>query len=141
MSILASCVSTKMSTQQTQYERELKRLINAPINMEEKMDGVAFVFDQVLQESLDYRKDKHTLKHINQFQKRNKTTMNTLYQQMEEEVKKMTAVEQLAFSVSILRKPYIKSFMAVVPKVEKKINRKLRKIAMFGRFLKLVNPF
>ena len=67
--------------------------------------------------------------------------MNILYQQMEDEVRKMNAVEQVAFSVSILRKPYIKSLVAVVPKVEKKINRKLRQIAMFGRFLKIVNPF
>lgn len=139
--MLSSCASSRMLNQQAEYERSLKRLINAPIDIEEKMDGVAQVFDQVLLESLDYRKSKHTLKHINQFQKRNKATMNILYQQMEDEVRKMNPVEQVAFSVSILRKPYIKSFMAVVPKVEKKINRKLRQIAMFGKFLKILNPF
>ncbi|GLR18746.1 hypothetical protein GCM10007940_33620 [Portibacter lacus] len=119
----------------------LKSLVNAPIDIEEKMDGVAQVFDMVLQESMDYGSDKNTLKHINQFQKRNKSTMNDLYQQIESEMKKMNMAQQLQFSVSILRKPYIKSFMDIVPKVEKKINRKIRQISMFGKFLKFLNPF
>jgi len=137
----SSCASTKMLNQQNEYERTLKQLVDAPIGIEEKMDGVAQVFDQVLQESMDYTKSKNTLKHINQFQKRNKQTMNVLYDQMEADVKKMNAAQQIQFSVSILRKPYIKSFVAIVPKVEKKINRKLRQISMFGRFLKILNPF
>jgi hypothetical protein len=141
MSMMASCASTRMMTQQVEYERTLKRLINAPIDIEEKMDGVAMVFDQVLQESMDYGSDRNTLKHINTFTKRNKKTMNLLYDQIESEMKTMNAGQRIQFSVSILRKPYIKSFVAIVPKVEKKINRKLRQINMFGKFLKFMNPF
>lgn len=141
ISMLGSCASTRMMTQQAEYSRMLKSLVNAPIGIEEKMDGVAQVFDMVLQESMDYGSDKNTLKHINQFQKRNKSTMNELYQQMESEMKKMNVAQQLQFSISILRKPYIKSFMEIVPKVEKKINRKIRQISMFGKFLKFLNPF
>ncbi len=140
-SMLTSCASPRMLTQQVEYERSLKRLINAPIDIEEKMDGVAMVFDQVLQESMDYGSDKNTLKHINTFTKRNKETMNLLYGQIEDEMKTMNAGQQIQFSVKILRKPYIKSFVAIVPKVEKKINRKLRQINMFGKFLKILNPF
>ncbi|WP_235299631.1 hypothetical protein [Portibacter marinus] len=141
MSMLASCASTKMLNRQAEYERELNRLVKAPLNLEEKMDGVAAVLNEVLQESLDYNRAKHTLRHITQFQKRNKATMNVLLQQMEAERRKMNPGQQIAFSVSILRKPYIKSFLTIVPKVEKKINRKLKQVAMFGRFLKILNPF
>jgi len=139
--MLASCASTKMLNRQAEYERELNRLARAPLDLEGKMDGLAAIFNEVLQESLDYNRSKHTLKHITNFQRRNKETMNLLYKQMEEEVKRMNPAQQIAFSVSILRKPYVKSFMTIVPKVEKKINRKLKQIAMFGRFLKILNPF
>ena len=141
LSMLTSCASTKMLNRQAEYERELNRLVRAPLSLEDKMDAVAGIFNEVLQESLDYNRAKHTLKHINQFQKRNKTTLNLLYQQMEEEVTSMSPGEQIAFSVTILRKPYIKSFMTIVPKVEKKINRKLKQVATFGRFLRILNPF
>lgn len=139
--LMTSCASTKMLNRQAGYERALNQLVHAPLNVEEKMDGVAAIFNEVLQESLDYNRSKHTLRHINQFQKRNKSTLNILYGQMEDEMKKMNAAEKIQFSVSILRKPYIKSFMQIVPKVEKKINKKLKQIAMFGRFLRILNPF
>lgn len=128
-------------TQQAEYERTLKRVMNAPVDIEEKMDGVAMVFDQVLQESMDYGSDRNTLKHINTFTRRNKETMNLLYIQIEEEMKTMNPAQQIQFSIQILRKPYIKSFVVLVPKVERKINRKLRQINMFGKFLKILNPF
>jgi lipopolysaccharide biosynthesis regulator YciM len=141
VSLLGSCASTRMMTQQGEYARTLKQLVNAPIDIEEKLDGVAMVFDQVLQESMDYGSDRNTLKHINRFTKRNKETMNVLYSQIEEEMSTMNAAQKIQFSIQILRKPYIKSFVAIVPKVERKINRKLRQINMFGKFLKILNPF
>lgn len=138
--LITSCASTRMLKQQTQYELQLKRLVNSEMNLEDKVDGVAEIFDDVLQQSLEYSSDKNTTKHIDQFVKKNKSTINVLLDQIEGEMGKMNTVEQIQFSIRVLRQPYIKSFVSIVPKVEKKINRKLRQIQMFGRFIKIVKP-
>ena len=140
MSFMTSCVSTRMITQQAEYEKELQFLARANLPIEEKLDRTAKVFDDVLQESMEYSRIKHTNRHISQFTSRNKEPLNIILNQLEQEMKAMSTVEQVYFSVKILRKPYIKSFLEVVPKVEKKIGRKLRQIRMFGRFLSILKP-
>lgn len=138
--LLTSCASTRMLKQQSQYEIQLRQLVKSDMNIEDKVDGVAEIFDDVLQESMEYNSSKNTAKHINQFTKRNKSSIDVLLDQIEAEMATMNAVEQISFSVRVLRQPYIKSFVSIVPKVEKKINRKLRQIQMFGRFIKIVKP-
>ncbi len=138
--LISSCASTRMMKQQTEYEILIKRLVLSDNSVEAKVDGVAQVFDDVLQHSMSYSSNKRTLKHINQFTQNNKETLNVLLNQIEDELSGMNAVEQVQFSVKILKKPYIKSFIDVVPKVEKKIDKKLRQIQMFGRFIKILKP-
>ena len=140
MSFMTSCVSTRMTTQQAKYEQELQFLAKANLPIEEKLDRTAKVFDDVLQESMEYSRTKHTNRHISQFTSRNKEPLNIILDQLEKEMKAMSTVEKVYFSVKILRKPYIRSFLEVVPKVEKKIGRKLRQIRMFGRFLSILKP-
>ena len=137
---LGSCTASKMLKQQSIYEQNLKRIVNSDIPFEEKVDETAEIFNDVLQESLDYKSAKNSGKHINKFTQQNKATLNTLMDQMEAEMSKMSAPQQIQFALGLIQKPYIKSFMQVVPKVEKKINRKLRQVQIFGRFISILKP-
>lgn len=138
--MLTSCVSTKMFKQQNDYERELGLILKLNENPEMKVDELAMVLNDVLQESMNYRSSKHSLRHINQFSDRNQQTLGLILDDLEEDIGKFTLIEKLNFVATILKKPYIKSFREVVPKVEKKIDRKLRQLRIFGRFLSILSP-
>lgn len=139
IAFLTGCASTRMIHQQYEYKRELNRLINAEMSAEEKVDHVALIFEKVLLESMDYPSSRRTYKHITTFTKDNKQTLNVLIDQVEEHMASLTVLEKLQFSGRMLRKPYVKTFRTLVPKVEKKMNRKLRQFQIFGRLISVLS--
>ncbi len=138
--VLSSCASTRMIQQQNQYDRALKELVKADLDIEEKVDQTALILNKVLQESMDYMSNRKTTKHINTFTKRNKASLNAILDQVEGYMRTLGPLQQLAFTARIVRKPYMKSFIDIVPKVERKINRKIRQLQFFGRFVKILTP-
>lgn len=139
IAFLTGCASTRMFHQQYEYKRELNRLINAEMSAEEKVDHVALIFEKVLLESMDYPSSRRTYKHITTFTKDNKQTLNVLIDQVEEHMASLTVLEKLQFSGRMLRKPYVKTFRTLIPKVEKKMNRKLRQFQIFGRLISVLS--
>lgn len=138
--LLTSCASTRMMQQQNYYDRALKELVKADMDIEEKVDQTALILNQVMQESMDYVSNKKTTKHINTFTKRNRNTLNAILDQVEDNMRTLGPLQQLAFTARIIRKPYMKNFVELVPKVEKKINRKIRQLQFFGRFVRILTP-
>lgn len=138
--LLTSCASTRMMQQQNYYDRALKELVKADMDIEEKVDQTALILNQVMQESMDYVSNKKTTKHINTFTKRNRNTLNAILDQVEDHMRTLGPLQQLAFTARIIRKPYMKNFVELVPKVEKKINRKIRQLQFFGRFVRILTP-
>lgn len=137
----SSCATTKMNLHQMSYEKRLKRLIKSGVNTKEKVDGTAAIFDEVLQESLNYTMPKHTIRHIEQFSERNSPLLMQLMDEIEHDMSGMTILEKLKFGRLLLNQPYVKSMKNTARAVEKKINRQMKYFRVFNRFLKILSPF
>ncbi len=134
------CTSIKLMNTQLNHEKELKRLVHSDLEIEEKVNQFSRLLNDVIQESMEYSSNRNTYKHIQHFTKRNKSTISMLIEQIENEMSSMNPIQKVQFSFRLLKQPYTKSLIELVPKVEKKINRKIRQIHLIGKFISVLKP-
>lgn len=136
--MMSSCTSMKMKKELTFHSVQLEQLANSSRKPIDKIDALAAISIEALENSLDYNKSKDVVKFIKLYSKQNKSSINKIYDEISNWYLNLSDSEKLVVAARLATKPYIRQLLHLVPKVEKKINRKLNKIFYMSRFLDLL---
>lgn len=136
----SSCANKKMAALHEQHSLRLNKLNGANLSSEEKIDGLAQTYIQLLEESLSYRSVRKSVKHIKKFNSENKIVLGDLLSQIEKDQANKSLEEQARSFLRLSQKPYVSDLMTLVPKVEQKIGKKLGTLTVLGKIASVFKP-
>ncbi len=120
------------------HQKDLLRASAADVSPREKLDVTANTLLAVLNESLEIGPVKKSVRHIDQFNKVNKQTLEGLFKDINQWTDGMSKNERTLFYIGLATKPYTLKLVQTIPKVERKISRKIAMYQFFGSLLNLV---
>ncbi len=133
-----SCKSTKMMEALAGHRTAIVGALGDNVTPREKLDVTASTLLAVLNESLSIGPVKKSVRHIDQFNKANQKDLDKLFDDIGTWIGGMSKNEKNLFYLSLATKPYTLELLRTIPKVEKKISRKIGTYLLFGRLLKMV---
>ena len=135
--LLSSCRSARMQKMLIYHSSQLEQLVNRDMAAPDKMDVLAALMVEALEESLEFKKTKDSVKFLKAYTKDNKPALDALYREFSSWYLSLSPTQKLIETTRIATKPYVRQVLNVVPKVETKIKRKLNTVFALGRFVKL----
>lgn len=133
-----SCRSTKMDKMLLYHSSQLDQLAKRDMHPTEKMDVLAALMVEALEESLQFNKTKNSIRFLKMYTKQNQKSVEAIYKQVEAWYVPLSPAQKLVATARLATKPYVRQLYNLVPKVEKKINRKLKTIFFLSKFTKLL---
>lgn len=137
---LSSCAASKMAKYMNGHQAMLQEAIAGNLSAEEKLDVVANSFVTALEEALSYSSTKQSIKHINQYSKANEKELNILLKGLDGWVSEMSTPEKMMMLGNLASKSYTKQLIDLVPKFERKVNRKITTFKIASKIIGLVKP-
>ncbi len=137
MLIGTSCTSTRMNKELLVHNTQMQQLAIKKMDPIEKLDILAAYTVEALENSLEYNKTKDVIKFIKLYSRQNKQPVERIYKEISHWYLNLNDAEKLLYGARLATKPYVRQLYTVIPKVEKKINKKLDKILFIGKFMKL----
>ncbi|MDA9773592.1 hypothetical protein N9B82_01430 [Saprospiraceae bacterium] len=134
----SSCSSVKMEKMLLYHSSQLEQLAKREMAAPEKVDVMAALMVEALEESLQFAKTKHSVKFLREYTKQNQSSVNKIYKEVESWYNSLSTTERLVATARLATKPYVRQLYNLVPKVEKKINRKLKTIFFLSKFTNLL---
>ncbi|NNE28417.1 MAG: hypothetical protein HKN16_02195 [Saprospiraceae bacterium] len=110
------------------------------VDPNDKMDILGNTFAAVLNESLSYGSIKKSVKHIDRFSKQNENDLEKIFGDINSHVESLNRNERRRFFLRLATKPYTLDIIKAVPKVEKKISRRINTFIFFNKLQKLLKP-
>ena len=122
------------------HQAMLQEAIAGNLSPEQKLDVVANSFVTALEESLSYSSTRQSIKHVNQYSKANEKQLNILLKGLDGWVANMSTADKMMMLGQLASKPYASKLIDLVPKFERKVNRKITTFKIAGKILGLVKP-
>ena len=135
--LMGSCSSARMHKLLLYHSAQMDQLVERDLAVPDKMDVLAVLMVEALEESLQFKKAKDSVKFLKSYTKENKSSIDALYHEFSNWYKGLNSAEKLIETARIARKPYVRQVLSLYPKVEKKINRKLSAVFVLTKFVKL----
>ena len=136
--VMPSCSSSKMNKKLLYHSTQLEQLVEKDISAPAKVDVLAALMVEVLEESLTFNKTKDSVKFLKSYSNQNKGSIDKLYEEVARWYNGLSASQKVVETARLATKPYVRQLLNIAPKVEKKVKRKLDTIFFFGRFAKLL---
>ncbi len=137
---LSSCTASKMAKLMNGHQTVLQEAISANLSPADKLDVVGNSFATALEEALSYSSIKKSVKHIDQYSDKNEKELNTLINGLDGWIEGMSTPEKLMLLGNLTSKPYAKKIIDLVPKFERKVNRRIQTFKVASKVVGLVKP-
>jgi len=137
----SSCTSAKMNKMLTYHNAQLAQLAKKQLEPSKKVDMLVALMIEALEESMEFNKPKDSVKFLKAYTRQNKQSVDIIYKEVEAWFNGLSTTGKVIETARLGTKPYVRQLYHIVPKVEKKINRKLNKIFFLARFTKLLKLF
>ena len=134
------CTASKLAKRLAFHKNNLSFAANGNATPQEKFDLLAETFVSVLDESIRYTNPKKTVRHVTTFSNQNEESIEKLSKDLSKWMGDLTVVEQLAFAASIATKPYAADLINLVPKFERKVNRRIQTFKVLSKIGKVLTP-
>ena len=138
--LFSSCGTSKMGKLLNAHEQMLADAIKGNLSQEEKLDVVATSFVNALEEALSYSQTKKSVQHIDKYSKANEKNLNILLKDVEGWVGNMSTPEKVMMISKVASKPYTGKLIELVPKFERKVNRKITTFKIASKIIGIVKP-
>lgn len=135
-----SCKTSQMLEALAVHRANILQASGANVDPSEKLDVLGLTFAAVLDESLRYTSVKKTVRHVDKFSKQNKKELDAMITDVSKWVNEMDGNEKRKFVLGLATKRYTLDIIRLVPKVEKKISRRIGTFLFFNRLLKVIKP-
>jgi len=133
-----SCNSTKWLDALAGHRAAIVGILGDDVDPREKLDVTASTLLAVMNESLSIGPIKKSARHLDQFNKANQKDLDKVFKDIGSWIGGMSKSERNLFYLSLATKPYTLELIRTIPRVEKKISRKIGTYLLFGKLLKLI---
>ncbi len=138
--LLNSCGAAKMSKLLGEHQSTLSTTANAKMPTDQKLDVLGTSLVNVISQSLSYGRTKCSIQHVKKFGEQNDQSINKMVKEIGSWMEQKPITERVLLLASIAKKPYARELINLVPKFEKKVNRKIKTFMFASKVLKLISP-
>ncbi len=118
--LLQSCASVKQNTWLKAHRTALNQLADGSMKPEEKVDGLLTDYVVLMDEGLKFVNPVKGVKYIKKYHAQNEAAMNKIVATSNSWINNMDDMQAVGLGIRVIQKPYIRSFIELVPKFEKK---------------------
>jgi len=136
----SSCAGAKLAKLQSAHKSTLSNPTNKRLAGEKKLDLLAETLVKVLDESIAFNSVRCSVKHVDQFSDNNGQSVEALVKDVGQWIDGMSTPEKLLFAAQAAKKPYAGQLVRLIPKFEKKVNRKIRTFKILAKVAGVLNP-
>ena len=136
----SACSNKKMSKLHAIHAQSLSKLTAESMSMENKLEGLAGIFTNLFEESLEFNSARKSYQHIAKFVKQNKSSLNLILKQIETAQNDLGLAGQAQLFLGLATNKDLSKLLTLIPKVEQKIERKLKTLNFFSHFIGLLKP-
>jgi len=138
--LINSCATARFNTAIQKHTDNLKAVLGPEFSVEQKTDAIGMTLVEVLEESLEISSVKKSVNYMTSFGKQNEKIIDQLLSEIGSTNGDMEGLEQGLFLLKMGQKDYVKKLIQLIPKFEKKVNRKVKTFNFMSnifKFLKL----
>jgi len=138
--LFSSCGAAKIARLLPPHKTNLAQAANGSMEAEAKMDILGETLVNVLEESMSFTRIRCSVKHVDKFGEQNERSMDKLVKDLGGWLEGQPLADKLLLAARIANKPYAKKLVQLVPKFERKVNRKIKTYRFIGKAMKLITP-
>jgi len=132
---LNSCSASKMSQAMSLHKANLSKALTLNEDPSKQMDILGETYVQVINEALSYGSIKNSVKHIKTFSKQNKPELDAIMKNLNNWTADFEPAEKLMIIGKLASKPYASELLSLVPKLERKVNRRISTFTFLSQFV------
>jgi hypothetical protein len=117
---LQSCASAKENAWLRAHKTQLNSLANGNMKAEEKVDGLLSDYVQLMDEGLKFANPVKGVKYIKKYYAQNEAAMTKIVGESNSWINNMDDMQAVGLGIRVVKKPYIRSFIELLPKFKKK---------------------
>ena len=117
---LQSCTSAKQNAWLKAHRNALNQLATGNMKSEEKVDGLLSDYVILMDEGLKFVNPVKGVKYIKKYHAQNEAAMNKIVTDSNSWINNMDDMQAVGLGIRVIQKPYIRSFIELVPKFKKK---------------------
>ncbi len=117
---LTSCASMKQNGWLKNHQATLNRAAQSNIPAEDKMDILLTQYAVLMNEGLGFVNPVKGVKYIQKFQKQNDASISKIVGEGGNWVSNLSTGEGVMFGLKVAQKPYVRSYIDLVPKFHRK---------------------
>ena len=117
---LQSCASAKQNAWLKAHRNALEQLANGNMKAEEKVDGLLSDYVVLMDEGLKFVNPVKGVKYIKKYQAQNEGAMNKIISDSNRWINNLDDMQAVGLGIRVVKKPYIRSFIDLLPKFKKK---------------------
>lgn len=138
--LMSGCKSTKMLEALNVHRSAILDAASDQVEPKQKLDIIGNTFASVMDESLQYTSVKKSVKHVDKFSKQNSKELDKIFEDISGWVEGMNKKEKRKFLLGLATKGYTLNIIRLVPKVERKVQRRINTFLFFNKLVKLIKP-
>ncbi len=117
---LQSCASAKENAWLSAHKTQLNSLASGNMKPEEKVDGLLSDYVVLMDEGLKFVNPAKGVKYIKKYYTQNEASMNKIVGESNSWINNMDDMQAVGLGFRVVKKPYIRSFIELLPKFKKK---------------------
>lgn len=138
--LLTGCKTAKMMEALNLHRSAILEASSDQMAPKQKLDIIGNTFAAVMDESLSYGSVKKSVKHVDKFSKQNSKELDQIFGDISTWVEGMNKNEKRKFLLGLATKRYTLDIIRLIPKVEKKVQRRISTFLFFNKLVKLIKP-
>jgi len=121
--LLSSCGASRQAARLDAHKSKLALLAESDKSPEEKLDIMMSDFTNMMHESLDILNPKKGVAFVKAYGKQNDKAIRSIMDQVSVIPEKKGTLEMIEFALSLGNKPYMKDFMELIPRFQRRYNQ------------------
>ena len=126
---LSSCGASKRLTQLNFHSDTLSKAAASDATGPQKVDALGTSFVKMMDEALTIKNPRKGVDYVKKYADQNESSLNSIFKSLETSQKDMNPIDRINYAASLLKKPYAKDLVRLVPKFE----RKFKQVEFIGR--------
>lgn len=120
MFLVSNCASFKQNRWLSAHQKELNRLANSKLPVEQKLDGLVQDYVQFMTEDLKFVNPVKGVKYVKKYHDQNRASMEKILRESEKWQGSLSTMDKIGLGVRTVQKPYIGSLIDMGPKFKRK---------------------
>lgn len=133
--LIQGCAGSKAMKRLDWHKARLSQAANTNMRPQKKLDILAETSIGVMEESLKFVMVKKSVNYVKSFSEDNKDDMEKILKDVDDWIDEMSTAEQLLFVAKMATRPYTRDLIALVPKFERKVDRKIETYLFLNKLM------